>query len=95
MTDHEEITIQGIRIICNVSNTGAGKSLITQDMNLKTIQAMMEHPNRDVVYYACCILLNVSSCTEFIVSDLEFMANIRQEWSQDSQISDLLQLLIS
>jgi len=94
MTDHEEITTQGIRIICNISNTRAGKALITQDgLHLKMILAMMGHPGRDVVYYSCCILLNVSCSYNTLSSDLEFLCKIRQEWSQDQEISHLFRLL--
>lgn len=95
MTDHVEITTQGIRIICNISNTRKGKELVTQDLNLKLILAMMEHPNRDVVHYTACILLNVSSVTDFSEHDLQFLSRVSKEWSQDQQISQLLHLLVS
>ena len=75
ITDHEEITNQGIRILCNISNTMNGKEILISETRL--ISNLLQHHNREIVYYTACTILNISSIgkLEFLDSTLNVLVS--------------------
>lgn len=92
ITDNDEITTQGLRIICNISNTSHGKKYLLEDLSLEMLFTMLEHSARDAVYYAACTILNISYLME--MSDVECLERVERDWEDDAEISALIQLLI-
>ena len=94
MTDNEEITYEGIRIICNLSNTSPGRISLSKDLNFKLLLVLLEHLDRDVVFYTTCTILNIIG--EYFPKSLELLQLLqktRKDWREDEEIVRLIGVL--
>ena len=87
---NEEILLEGLRVITNLSNTPEGKEELEEGTwRRQLLWILLESGQRDIVYYASCCLLNLGAsdqCTETVT-------RLQKDWEGDEEVYSLLKRL--